>query len=54
MAFGKSCIFHSHITIQGVPKKVAIGPPKPQFLSETFEIFVVGRLFIADLVFFHI
>ena len=31
-------------TIQGVPKKVAIGPPKPQFLSETFEIFTVGRL----------
>ena len=26
-------------------KKVAIGPPKPQFLSETFEIFVVGRFF---------
>ena len=28
----------------GCPKKkVAIGPPKPQFLSETFEIFTVGR-----------
>ena len=34
-------------------KKVAISPPKPQFLSETFEIFIVGRLFfIADLVLF--
>ena len=33
--------------IQGVPKKVAIGPPKPQFLSETFEIITVGRLFYS-------
>ena len=33
------------VHIQGVPKKVTIGPPKPQFLSETFEILVVGRLF---------
>ena len=40
------------VHIQGVPKKVAIGPLKPQFMSETFELFVVGRLFIADLVFF--
>ena len=31
--------------VQGVPKKVAIGPPKPQFFNETFKIFVVGRLF---------
>ena len=30
--------------------RVTIGPPKPQFLSETFEIFVVGILFIAYLV----
>ena len=28
-------------------KKVGIGPPKPQFLSETFEIFTVGRLFYS-------
>ena len=26
-------------------KKVAIFPPKSQFLSETFEIFIVGTLF---------
>ena len=26
-------------------KKVPIGPPKPQFLSETFEIFTIGILF---------
>ena len=38
--------------IQGVPKKVTIGPPKPQFSSETFEIFTVRRLFIVDLVLF--
>ena len=28
---------------------MTIGSPKPQFLSETFEIFTVGRLFLADL-----
>ena len=27
-------------------KKVVIGPPKPEFLSETFENFTVGRLFL--------
>ena len=26
---------------------VAISPPKPQFLSENFEIFTVGRLFYS-------
>ena len=32
----------------GCPKKkVTIGPPKPRFLSETFKIFVVGRLFYS-------
>ena len=32
----------------GCPKKkVPIGPPKPQFLSETFEIFTVGRNFYS-------
>ena len=25
-------------------KKATIGPPKPQFLGETFEILVVGRI----------
>ena len=31
----------------GCPKKkVAIGLPKPQFLSETFEILVLGGLFL--------
>ena len=35
--------------VQGIPKKVTIGPTKPQFLSETFEIFVVGRLFYSGL-----
>ena len=40
-------------TFTGCPKKkVTIGPPKPQFFSETVEIFVVGRLFIADFVLF--
>ena len=39
-----------NIILQGVPKKVTVGPPLPQFLSETFEILVVGRLFIANLV----
>ena len=42
----------SSLNVQGVPKKLTIGSPNPQFLSETFEIFVVGRLFIADLGFF--
>ena len=40
-------VFFKPIGIQGVPKKVTIGPPKPQFLSETFEIFTVGRLFYS-------
>ena len=28
---------------------MTIGSPKSQFLSETFEIFVVGRLLFSDL-----
>ena len=32
-------------THTGCLKKVTIGLPKPQFFNETFEIFVVGRLF---------
>ena len=33
-------------------KKVTIGPAKPPFLSETFEIFTVGRLFYSGFSFF--
>ena len=33
-------------------KKVPIGSPKPQFLSETFEIFTVGRLFYSKFIIF--
>ena len=36
--------FTSKFLDTGCPKKISIGPPKPQFLSETFEIFTVGRL----------
>ena len=44
-------MFNRFFGIQGVPKKnISIGPSKPQFLRETFEVFVVGRLFFAYLV----
>ena len=49
----KNCRIARISACTGCPKKkVAIGPPKPHFLSENFEIFTVGTLFIADLVLF--
>ena len=39
-------LFNLHFSTGCPQKKVAIGPPKPQFLSETFEIFTVDRLFL--------
>ena len=39
---------NKNMNITGCPKKkVPIGLPKPQFLSKTFEIFTVGRLFYS-------
>ena len=40
-------LFNLHFSTGCPQKKVAIGPPKPQFLSETFEIFTVRRLFYS-------
>ena len=44
MPFNLFLYFIVCVSAQGVPKRVTICPPKPQFLRETFEIFTVGRL----------